>query len=80
MICAGNYLRILQDMSFSFFDNAKTGQLLSRLTSDIAEIGELAFLAPFDFIICTLTMGGTLVLLLYLNLKLGSHCRFALNP
>jgi ATP-binding cassette subfamily B protein len=61
----------LQDMSFSFFDNAKTGQLLSRLTSDIAEIGELAFLAPFDFIICTLTMGGTLVLLLYLNLKLG---------
>jgi ATP-binding cassette subfamily B protein len=58
-------------MSFSFFDNAKTGQLLSRLTSDIAEVGELAFLAPFDFIICTLTMGGTLVLLLYLNLKLG---------
>ena len=61
----------LQAMSFKFFDNAKTGQLLSRLTSDIAEIGELAFLAPFDFIICTLTMGGTLVLLLYLNLKLG---------
>jgi ATP-binding cassette subfamily B protein len=61
----------LQNMSFNFFDNAKTGQLLSRLTSDIAEVGELAFLAPFDFIVCTLTMGGTLVLLLYLNLKLG---------
>ncbi len=61
----------LQCLSFSFFDNAKTGQLLSRLTSDIAEIGELAFLAPYDVIVCTLTMGGTLVLLLYLNLKLG---------
>ena len=61
----------LQSMSFKFFDNAKTGQLLSRLTSDIAEVGELAFLAPFDFIVCSLTMGGTLFLLLYLNLKLG---------
>lgn len=32
-----------QKMSFRYFDNAKTGQLLSRLTSDIAEIGELSF-------------------------------------
>jgi ATP-binding cassette subfamily B protein len=61
----------LENMSFKFFDNAKTGQLLSRLTSDIAEVGELAFMAPFDLIVCTLTMGGTLILLLYLNLKLG---------
>jgi ATP-binding cassette subfamily B protein len=61
----------LENMSFKFFDNAKTGQLLSRLTSDIAEIGEMAFMAPFDVIVCTLTMGGTLILLLYLNLKLG---------
>jgi ATP-binding cassette, subfamily B, bacterial len=31
--------RHLQDMSFRFFDNTKTGQLLARLTGDIQEIG-----------------------------------------
>lgn len=55
----------------SFFDNSKTGQLLSRLTSDITEIGELAFRGPHDAVVCCFTMTGTILMLLYLNLPLG---------
>ena len=53
----------LQQMSFKYFDNAKTGQLLSRLTSDIAEIGELSFRGPNDIIVCCITMIGTIGIL-----------------
>ena len=61
----------LQDMSFRFFDNTKTGQLLARLTGDIQEIGELAFRLPHDAVVCGFTMVGTIFMLLYLNLPLG---------
>lgn len=61
----------LQQMSFKHFDNAKTGQLLSRLTSDIAEIGELSFRGPNDIIVCCITMIGTIGILFWMNVYLG---------
>ena len=61
----------LQKMSFKYFDNAKTGQLLSRLTSDIAEIGELSFRGPNDIIVCCITMIGTIGILFLMNVYLG---------
>lgn len=61
----------LQQMSFKYFDNAKTGQLLSRLTSDIAEIGELSFRGPNDIIVCCITMIGTIGSLFWMNVYLG---------
>ena len=61
----------LQKMSFKYFDNAKTGQLLSRLTSDIAEIGELSFRGPNDVIVCCITMIGTIGILFWMNFYLG---------
>lgn len=61
----------LQQMSFKYFDNAKTGQLLSRLTSDIAEIGELSFRGPNDIIVCCITMIGTIGILFWMNVYLG---------
>lgn len=61
----------LQLMSFKYFDNAKTGQLLSRLTSDIAEIGELSFRGPNDIIVCCITMMGTIGILFWMNVYLG---------
>ena len=61
----------LQQMSFKYFDNAKTGQLLSRLTSDIAEIGELSFRGPDDIIVCCITMIGTIGILFWMNVYLG---------
>ena len=61
----------LQQMSFKYFDNAKTGQLLSRLTSDIAVIGELSFRGPNDIIVCCITMIGTIGILFWMNVYLG---------
>lgn len=61
----------LQQISFKYFDNAKTGQLLSRLTSDIAEIGELSFRGPNDIIVCCITMIGTIGILFLMNVYLG---------
>lgn len=61
----------LQQMSFKYFDNDKTGQLLSRLTSDIAEIGELSFRGPNDIIVCCITMIGTIGILFLMNVYLG---------
>lgn len=61
----------LQKMSFKYFDNAKTGQLLSILTSDIAEIGELSFRGPNDVIVCCITMIGTISILFWMNFYLG---------
>uniref|UniRef100_UPI003A8CB881 ABC transporter ATP-binding protein n=1 Tax=Phascolarctobacterium succinatutens TaxID=626940 RepID=UPI003A8CB881 len=62
----------MEKMSFRFFDNARTGQLLSRITSDIVEISELTFKGPNDLLVCTISMLGIIFMMLYLNPYLGS--------
>ena len=64
--------RHLQKLSFGFYDKNKSGQLLSRLTSDLSEVNGFAGNAPNDIIICGLTMVGTMVILIYMNPMLGS--------
>lgn len=61
----------LQQLSFSFYDRNKSGQLLSRLTSDISEIGELASRGPIDVLVCTLSMFGTMGVMLWINPRFG---------
>lgn len=68
----------LQSMTFRFFDNAKTGQLLARLTGDVAEVSELAFRAPNDIIVCLFSMFGTIVILFWMNWRLGLLITFLL--
>ena len=68
----------LQKMSFRFYDNVKTGQLLSRLTSDIVEISELTYRGPNDLFICCITMAGTIGVLLWMNPQLGGLIAFLL--
>ena len=68
----------LQKMSFRFYDNVKTGQLLSRLTSDIVEISELTYRGPNDLFICCITMAGTLGVLVWMNPTLGALIAFLL--
>lgn len=63
--------RHLQQMTFRFFDNSKTGQLLARLTADVSEVSELAFRAPNDIIVCLFSMVGTIAILFWMNLPLG---------
>ncbi len=61
----------VQSMSFRYFDNVRIGQLISRIVSDIGEIRELVFLGPNYLLVCTITMLGTLGILIYLNWPLA---------
>lgn len=53
----------LQKLSFSYFDNQKTGHLVGRLTKDLEEIGEIAHHGPEDLFIAVMTLLGALVLM-----------------
>ena len=64
--------RHLLRMGYSFYDNAQSGQLLSRLVNDIAEVGNLMFAIPHLFITCTITLLGSVTLLFYLNWQLAA--------
>lgn len=64
--------RHLLRMGYSFYDNAKSGQLLSRLVNDISEVGNLMFAIPHLFVICTITMIGATILIFYLNWQLAT--------
>lgn len=68
----------IEAMSFRFFDNARTGQLLSRITSDIVEISELTFRGPNDILVCSISMLGTMGMLIYMNPYLGALISFLL--
>ena len=63
--------RHLLRMGYSFYDNAQSGQLLSRLVNDIAEVGNLMFALPHLFVTCAITMLGSTALLFYLNWRLA---------
>ncbi len=64
--------RHLLRMGYSFFDNAQSGQLLSRLVNDISEVGNLMFAIPHLFVTCSITLLGSIVLLFYLNWQLAT--------
>ena len=66
----------IESLSFSFFDNAKTGQLLSRIVSDISEIGDLVFQMPNLIMVCLITMGGGAFFLFYINWQLAIFVLF----
>ncbi|MBO4937662.1 MAG: ABC transporter ATP-binding protein [Oscillospiraceae bacterium] len=53
----------MQEMSFDFYDRNRTGQLMSRLTSDLFELTELAHHGPEDLLTSVLTIIGALVVM-----------------
>ena len=61
----------LQKLSFSYFDNQKTGHLVGRLTKDLEEIGEVAHHGPEDLFIAVMTFIGAFCLMLSVNLQLA---------
>ena len=61
----------MQELSFSFFDKNRTGVLLSRVTSDLFDITELAHHGPENILICTLTIVGALVVMFVIQWKLA---------
>ncbi|WP_369327663.1 ABC transporter ATP-binding protein [Rhizobium sp. AC44/96] len=61
----------LQKLSFSYYDNQKTGHLVGRLTKDLEEIGEVAHHGPEDLFIAAMTFAGALILMLTVNWQLA---------
>ena len=53
----------MQKMSFDFYDRNRTGQLMSRLTTDLFELTELAHHGPEDLLTSTLTIIGALIVM-----------------
>ena len=61
----------MQKLSFSFFDRNRTGVLMSRITSDLFEITELAHHGPEDILISVLTIIGSLIVLAGIEWRLA---------
>ena len=57
----------IQKLSFRYFDNNKTGHLVSRLTNDLMDIGELAHHGPEDMFIAAMTIVGTFSVMFYID-------------
>ena len=61
----------LENQSFTFYDKHRTGKLMSRATTDLFEITELAHHGPEDFLISVLTLIGSFFLLLKIRAELA---------
>lgn len=60
-----------QKLSFSFYDNEKVGQLMSRITSDLFDITELFHHGPEDIVISIIKIIGSFIILSFINVKLA---------
>lgn len=61
----------IQELSYAYFDNARVGQLMSQLTSELFDITEFAHHAPEDIFISTVTIIGALIIMLTIQWKLA---------
>ncbi|GHV73478.1 multidrug ABC transporter ATP-binding protein [Spirochaetia bacterium] len=52
----------LQQLPFSFYDNHRTGQIMSRVTTDLFDVTELAHHGPEDLFISVITLAGSIFL------------------
>ena len=59
-----------QKLSFSFYDDQKTGKLMSRLTNDLFSLTELYHHGPEDIVISLIKIIGAFVILLHVNTSL----------
>lgn len=61
----------LQELPFSFYDKSRTGYLMSRCTSDLFEITELAHHGPEDLFIAGITLIGACIIMLTIEWRLA---------
>ena len=61
----------MQQMSFDFYDQNRTGKLMSRLTTDLFELTELAHHGPEDLLTSVLTIIGALVVMISIRWQLA---------
>ncbi len=60
----------LQKLPFSYFDDNKTGVIMSRMTNDLFEISELAHHGPEDLFLSLVTITGAFIMLAFINVWL----------
>ena len=63
--------RHMQEMSYDFYDANRTGQLMSRLTSDLFELTELAHHGPEDVLTSSVTIIGALIVMATIRWELA---------
>ena len=63
--------RHMQELSFDFYDHNRTGQLMSRLTTDLFELTELAHHGPEDLLTSVITIIGALVVMFSIQWQLA---------
>ena len=61
----------IQRLSYDFFDRNRTGQLMSRLTTDLFDVTELAHHGPEDVFVSTITLIGSLVIMYSIQWRLA---------
>lgn len=61
----------IQNLPFKFFDNHKTGKLMSRIVNDLNEMSELAHHGPEDLFISMLMICGSLAIMFSINIQLA---------
>lgn len=61
----------VQKLSFRFFDNTKTGQIMSRMTNDLFDLGEMAHHGPEDLFIALMTLAGAFGIMSMVNWELA---------
>ena len=61
----------MQELGFEFFDRNRTGQLMSRMTTDLFEITELAHHGPEDLFISLVTIVGALTVMATIEWRLA---------
>lgn len=68
-----------QELPFSFYDDQKVGQLMSRITSDLFDISELLHHGPENLIISLIKIAGAFIILINVSVKLTA-ATFILVP
>jgi ATP-binding cassette subfamily B protein len=61
----------LQKLSFRFFDNNKTGHLMSRMSTDLMDIGEMAHHGPEDVVVAIMTLIGAFAVMMFIHAPLA---------
>lgn len=61
----------LQKLSFRYYDNTKTGHIITHVTKDLEEVGEIAHHGPEDVFIAVMTFIGAFILMATVHVQLA---------
>lgn len=70
--------RHIQKLSFNYFDNVKTGHIMSRISNDLNLIAEIAHHAPEDLLISLFVVVGAFIFMFTFNVQLAIISLFPL--